>query len=99
MSWKDIIKNFGWKDQIGPKFKAGDYVAYKGLSEEQIQYAGSEPIGLKEGETYQLEAVDVGKWKTYLTLKGFEGRYNSVGFRLIKEPERAADWHLDNMGD
>ena len=76
MTWKTIIKQ---------QYKAGDSVRYTGLSEEQIQYAGSEPIGLKEGEVYQLEAVDVQNWKTYLTLMGFEGRYNSVGFELAND--------------
>lgn len=94
-----------WKEILKAQYMAGDYVTYKGLSKEQIRYAGDDPFGLEVGETYQLESVDVQKWKTYFTIKGVKGRFNSLGFELdatiaeIREPERAADWHLDNMGE
>tara|TARA_R110001583_G_scaffold24323_5_gene88836 strand:+ start:1465 stop:1737 length:273 start_codon:yes stop_codon:yes gene_type:complete len=76
MTWKNIIKR---------EYQAGDYVTYKGLSKEQIRYAGDDPFGLEVGETYQLESVDVQNWKTYFTIKGIKGRFNSVGFELGDE--------------
>ena len=73
MTWKNIIKR---------EYQAGDYVTYKGLSKEQIRYGGSDPDGLTEGTTYQIEKVAEWNWLTLFELKGVKGRFNSVGFEL-----------------
>ena len=74
MDWQTIIKQ---------TYKAGDWVRYIGLDEKQISWGGDNPEGLEIGQQYQITTVDVQNWKTFLTLEGFDGEYNSVGFKPV----------------
>lgn len=57
-------------------------VRYTGASDEQVAWGGNDdPRGvLRVGEVYEVEREEVHKWHTKYSLKGIEGRFNSVCF-------------------
>ena len=66
------------------KPRVGAQVIYEGVTDSQVQWGGNDdprPL-LTEGETYEIESVDVHKWHTKVTLVGIKGRFNHVSFKI-----------------
>lgn len=66
--------------------KKNDLVSFISCSKHQIQWGNNDdpnPI-LTEGETYQIEDVDIHSYHTKIKLKGYDGWFNSVCFMGIK---------------
>ena len=60
-------------------------VRYAGATDEQVQWGNNDdPRGLlKEGSVYEVEHEEVHTWHTKYSLRGIEGKFNSVGFEDV----------------
>lgn len=59
-------------------------VIYIGAFDEQVRWGGNDdPRGLlTEGETYEVDDVEVHSWHTKYALRGFTGKkFNSASFK------------------
>ena len=67
-------------------FKKGDRVLYLGSSDEQVRWgAGNDDprTVLIEGDIYQIEKVEVHSYHTKISLRGVQGKFNSVSFKKL----------------
>ena len=66
-------------------FKKGDRVIYIGSSEEQINFGTNDDPRkvLIEGDIYQVEKVEVHSYHTKISLRGVQGKFNSVSFNKL----------------
>ncbi len=63
--------------------KAGDKVIYTGCTIEQQRWGTNDSPkkkGLIVGNIYEVDSVEVHTWHSKVTLKGIDGRFNSVCF-------------------
>lgn len=70
------------------EWDAGDVVVFVEASDAQVNYGGVDDPRevLRLRHQYKLDSVAVGGWKSYVTLSGIEGTFNSVHFdNLTKE--------------
>jgi len=59
----------------------GQWVKFTGCSIEQIRWGNNDdPCMLVIGQSYQIEKVHQHTWHTKLTLRGIDGKFNSVCF-------------------
>jgi hypothetical protein len=66
-------------------FKKGDRVIYVGSSEEQVIFGTNDDPRkvLIEGDIYQVEKVEVHSYHTKISLRGVQGKFNSVSFNKL----------------
>lgn len=66
-------------------FKKGDRVIYVGSSEEQVIFGTNDDPRkvLIEGDIYQIEKVEVHSYHTKISLRGVQGKFNSVSFNKL----------------
>lgn len=67
-------------------FKKGDRVIYTGTSDEQVHWGAGNDDPRKvliEGDIYQVEKVEVHSWHTKISLRGVQGKFNSVSFNKL----------------
>lgn len=66
-------------------FKVGDIVEFTHTDKDMENWGGCDnPIkkGLSIGKHYEVSDVEIHTWHTKISLKGFEGKFNSVSFEL-----------------
>ena len=66
-------------------FKKGDRVIYLGTFDEQVNLGSNDDPReiLIEGDIYQIEKVEVHSWHTKISLRGVNGKFNSVSFNKL----------------
>jgi hypothetical protein len=66
-------------------FRIGDKVIYTGSDSDQVRFSSNDDPRkvLIEGDTYQIEKVEVHSWHTKLHLRGIKGKFNSVSFEKL----------------
>ena len=66
-------------------FKKGDRVIYLGTFDEQVNLGSNDDPRniLIEGDIYQIEKVEVHSWHTKISLRGIQGKFNSVSFKKL----------------
>lgn len=65
-------------------FKVGDNVIYTGSTREQWEWGSCDrPYMLIIDHIYTIKNVEVHSQHTKIQLKGIEGRFNSVSFKLV----------------
>lgn len=64
------------------EWDAGDILVFMEASDDQVNYGGvDDPREILElRHQYKLESVAVGGWKSYVTIDGIEGTFNSAHF-------------------
>jgi len=65
--------------------KTGDNVKFISASDEQINWGGNDDPRsiLNTEDIYEIEKVDVHSWHTKIYLKGINGKFNSVSFKIV----------------
>lgn len=65
------------------QFKVGDNVEYLGCSKEQKQWGNNDWPPCILGHVYVITDVEVHSYHTKVQLKGIQGKFNSVCFKLV----------------
>lgn len=70
---------------IMAKIEVGDYVKYNGCTKEQIRWGNNDDPNdqLMINGTYYVTKVDIRSSHTKISLRGIQGRFNSVCFDIL----------------
>lgn len=73
------------RELLVANFKRGDRVIYLGTCDEQVNLGSNDDPRniLIEGDIYQIEKVEVHSWHTKISLRGVNGKFNSVSFNKL----------------
>lgn len=70
---------------IMAKIQVGDFVKYNGCTKEQIRWGNNDDPSaqLMINGTYYVTKVDIRSSHTKISLRGIQGRFNSVCFDIL----------------